>query len=406
MANNAIYKEFKQEAAKIAADIIAWRRHLHANPELSYKEVNTTAFVADTLRSFGYADVSTGFGPVETGARADLGQGGPLVALRGDLDALPLTETADVPCRSTVAGVMHACGHDAHTAVLLGAAKLLKAKEAQLPGRVRLIFQPGEETRVTHFEKPLSGASYVIRSGAMEGVEAVFGMHVWGPFEAGKLFVKEGAAMMASGRFTLKIIGQGTHGASPHLGHDPIVAACNVVSALQTVVSREVSPTQPALITVGTIHGGTATNIIPEEVELSGTIRAASLETVEFIGARIGEMAQKTAEAHRCTTAYNLLINGDAVRNDAAMTALVREAGERVLGAEHVCDMEMITGSEDFREYASRFPSALFFMGMADEKKGIGQSHHDPSFRVNDDALADAAAVMASVAWRYLESRK
>lgn len=405
MNHDALYEKFKQQAHAMAGDISAWRRHFHANPEVSYKEVNTSAFVAEKLKEFGYGDVRVGFGPVETGVATDLGSGGALVALRGDMDALPINEEADVPCKSTAAGVMHACGHDAHTAVLLAVAKLLKDAEADLPGRVRFIFQPGEETRVTHFEKPLSGASYVIRSGAMDGVDAVFGMHVWGMFEAGKVFVKEGPTMMASGRFNLKVIGKGTHGASPHLGHDPIVAACQVVNALQTVVSREISPIEPGLITIGTIHGGTATNIIPAEVELSGTIRAAWEDVVRFMGQRIGEVAKNVAEAHRCTTEYTLLINGPAVVNDAGMVKVVRKGAEKIVGHDRVCDVDMLTGSEDFREYSARFPSALYFMGMLDESKGVGQAQHDPAFRVNDDVLADAAAVMAAIAVHYLEEK-
>lgn len=405
MPISKLYENFKKESHALADEIIAWRRHLHTNPEISYKEFETTKFVADKLRSFGYTDVSTGFGPVETGVMASLGKGKPCVALRGDMDALPLDEKADVPCKSQKAGVMHACGHDAHTAVLLAVAKLLKQVEDQLPGRVKLIFQPGEETRVTHFEKPLSGASYVIRSGALDDVDAVFGMHVWGMFEGGKIFVKEGPTMMASGRFTLKVIGKGTHGASPHLGYDPITTACQIVNAIQTIVSREVSPIDPGLITIGTIHGGTATNIIPQEVELSGTIRGAWEETVRFMGQRIHDVARLTAEAHRCTVDYNLLINGPAVINDPAMVRIVRDAAAEIIGEARVSDVEMLTGSEDFREYSSRYPSALYFMGMKDDAAGIGQAQHDPSFRVNDTVLADAAAVMAAVALRFLTQK-
>lgn len=399
----SIYDRIREEAQAMKDEIIAWRHHLHENPELSFKEEKTTAFVAEKLRSFGYKDVTTGFGPLSTGVMASIGSGRPCVALRADMDALPVTEQTGLSYASKTEGVMHACGHDAHTASLLAVAKILKKFEPELKGRVKLIFQPAEETRIKIFEKPLSGSSYVIRSGAIDDVDAVFGMHVWGIFEKGKIFVKPGPTMMASARFRLKIIGKGTHGASPHLGFDPIATGCQIVNGIQTIVSRETSPIDPALITVATFHGGTATNIVPPDAEISGTIRGAREETVRFMGKRLGEVAELTAKAHRCQVEYHLLINGPAVENDPAMAAIVRDAAGKIVGEARVSGVDMLTASEDFREYSSRKPSALYFLGMKEEEKGIGQPQHDPAFRVNDDVMADSPAVMAAIAFRYLE---
>ena len=399
----SIYLKLRDEARVMHDEIVAWRRHLHANPELSFKEFQTTQFIVEKLESFGYEQPQVGFGPIQTGACVYVGKGDRTVALRCDIDALPIQEKLDVQWKSQNDGVMHACGHDAHTACMLAVAKLLKQNEALLPGRVKIFFQPAEETRIKIYEKPLSGGGYVVRSGALDDVEAAFGMHVWGVFDEGKVFVRSGPTMMASGRFNLKVIGKGTHGASPLLGHDPITTACQVVDALQTVVSREISPIEPALITIGTIHGGTATNIIPQEVELSGTIRAAKEEVVRFMGARIAEVAELTAKAHRCTTDYNLLINGPAVVNDPRMVAVVQKSARTILGEERVSDVEMLTGSEDFREYSAKVPAALYFMGMKNEACGIGQPQHDPCFTVNDAVLSDAAAVMAGIAFAYFE---
>lgn len=396
---------FKQRAAELSSEITAWRRHLHAHPERSFAETRTTAFIEEKLKSFGYAGIKTCFPPLTSGAQVDLGAGPHCVLLRADIDGLPIAETADVPWRSRIPGVMHACGHDAHTAVLLGAAKMLKEFEPQLPGKVRLIFQPGEEEQKAHEGRFAYGSGYVVNSGGLDGVGAAFACHVWGVFPAGTVFVKDGPAMMASSRFIVKVAGSGTHGATPHLGRDPIVAACQIISALQTLISREISPIDPALLTVGTIHGGTTANVIPQDVEISGTIRAARDETLAFIGQRIADLAEKTAEAHRCKAQCSIFNGCSSVMNNPDMAAIVREVAGHIRGQENVHDAELITASEDFCEYASGVPSALFFFGMADNKKGTGQSQHDPAFQVNDDVLADAAAIMASAAWRYLSGR-
>lgn len=405
MSMQTLYEAIRRDALGLNDEIIAWRHHFHRHPELSFKEFETTRFIVEKLREFGYSDIQTGFGPLQTGVMTSIGTGEKCLALRADIDALPVKENTGLEYCSQNEGVMHACGHDAHAANLLAVAKLLKQHESELKGRVKLIFQPAEETGTKIFGKPISGAGCVVRSGAVDDVEAMFGMHVWGVFEKGKVFVKTGPTMMASGRFNLKVIGKSTHGASPHLGCDPVTTTCRIVDAIQTIVAREVSPLEPRLITVGTIHGGTATNIVPQEVEISGTLRAAKEEVVRFMGKRLGEVAQKTAESSRCTTDYNLLINGPAVVNNPEMVEVVRTAARGILGEERVSDVEMLTGSEDFREYSARVPAALYFMGMCSPEEGIGQPQHAPDFRVNDSVLADAAAVMTAAAMAYWEQK-
>ena len=399
--NHITVDQIKNDAEVIKKELVEWRHYLHAHPELSFKEERTTHYIVNKLKNFGYTDIQIGFGPLKTGVMVEIGSGRPCVMLRADIDALPIQEQTGVEFCSQSKGVSHACGHDAHITNLLGVAKLLKKYENSIKGRVKLLFQPAEETRVKIYEKPLSGAGYVVRSGAIDDVDAIFGMHVWGMFSKGKIYVKSGPTMMASGRFNLKVIGKGTHGASPHLGCDLITTICQIVDGIQTVVSREVSPLEPRLITVGTIHGGTATNVVPQEAMISGTLRAASENVVKFMGKRLAEVAEGTAKAHRCSTEYDLLINGPAVVNDSEMVVIVREAATDVLGTERVCDVEMLTASEDFREYSARRPAALYFMGMFEPEKGVGQPQHDPGFIVNDDVLVDSVAVMTSIVFTY-----
>ena len=274
--NHITVDQIKNDAEVIKKELVEWRHYLHAHPELSFKEERTTHYIVNKLKNFGYTDIQIGFGPLKTGVMVEIGSGRPCVMLRADIDALPIQEQTGVEFCSQSKGVSHACGHDAHITNLLGVAKLLKKYENSIKGRVKLLFQPAEETRVKIYEKPLSGAGYVVRSGAIDDVDAIFGMHVWGMFSKGKIYVKSGPTMMASGRFNLKVIGKGTHGASPHLGCDPITTICQIVDGIQTVVSREVSPLEPRLITVGTIHGGTATNVVPQEAMISGKIGRAS----------------------------------------------------------------------------------------------------------------------------------
>jgi amidohydrolase len=384
-----------------------WRRHLHMYPELSYRERETTEFIASALREMGYEDVKTGFGALPTGVSADLnaGKSGPRIALRADIDALAIREESGLPFASRNDGVMHACGHDAHAAMLLGAAALLKKAGDRLPGRVRFIFQPGEESVYPGFDRsrpgdPRSGAMFAIRSGVLEGVDAVFALHVWADLEAGVFGYTPGPAMYASSRFTLAVLGRGGHGAAPHRAIDPVLAACEVVEAWQGIVSREIDAMETGLITTGTIHGGTASNIIPDRVELSGTIRSLSKEVVGYIRARMGEVAEHVAAAHRCRVEFDAPMGLLPVVNDLKLSCLAAESAVELFGGARCREIPPVAGSDDFACYGQLCPAAYFFLGM-----GTGASfgaHHNAAFRVDDAILSSGAALLAAVAEVFL----
>lgn len=405
--DTSFYATLRQEAAAIADDLTAWRRHLHANPERSFQEKATTAFVAETLRSFGIATVRTGFDAIDVGVLAEIGSGkGPCVLLRADMDALPVPDQTGLPWASLNPGVSHACGHDAHTAILLATAKILHAHADELPGTVRFVFQPAEETGMPHQGATRPGAWFVRESGALEGVGAAFALHVVGPMKAGTMFIKEGTAMLAAGFFRARITGKGTHGATPQLGVDPILPTAAMLGEFQSIISREVDPARCAVLSVCSIHAGVTNNVIPEYCEFTGTLRGETTDIVRYMAGRMDAIARKSAEAHRCTADYECTTVYGAVVNEPGVTAVAREAGCAVLGAENVSDMEALSVSEDFTLYGERVPAVMFFWGMADEAKGTGQSLHDPAFRVNEETLPDAAAVMAACAWRWLEQAK
>ncbi|OLA92874.1 MAG: amidohydrolase, partial [Sutterella sp. 54_7] len=327
--NHITVDQINNDAEVIKKELVECRHYLHAHPELSFKEERTTHYIVNKLKNFGYTDIQIGFGPLKTGVMVEIGSGRPCVMLRADIDALPIQEQTGVEFCSQSKGVSHACGHDAHITNLLGVAKLLKKYENSIKGRVKLLFQPAEET--------LQGAPVIIKAGVIDDVDYALGAHIR-PIQdvpAGMLC----AAVRHTASTTLNIVikGRGAHASRPHLGINAIEAA----ALIQTVVSREVSPLEPRLITVGTIHGGTATNVVPQEAMISGTLRAASENVVKFMGKRLAEVAEGTAKAHRCSTEYDLLINGPAVVNDSEMVAIVREAAADVLGTERVCDVEM-----------------------------------------------------------------
>ena len=395
--------ELRREAAAMTEEIIRWRRYLHAHPELSFQEKNSTAFIAETLRSFGIKNVRTGFADLDVGVLAEIGPPrGPCVLLRADMDALPVPDQTGLSCASTNPGISHACGHDAHMAILLATAKLLKAHENELPGRVRLIFQPAEESSMPYQGTLRPGAWFVIKDGALDGVGAAFSLHVFGTMKAGTMNIKEGTAMLASGFFNAKVTGQGTHGATPHLGIDPIVPAAAMIGDFQAIIAREVNPLRSAVLSICTIHAGTASNVIPEFCEFSGTLRSEECELVSYLSDRLQTVAHKTAEAYRCNFSYHATLS-DAVINEPGVTAIAREAGSAVIGKENVLEAEPLTVSEDFTLYGQKIPASMFFWGMGDETKGIGQSQHDPTYLVNEETLSDAAAVMVVCAWKWLK---
>jgi len=359
----------------IVPDLVALRRDLHQNPELSHRETRTAERVAAFLAGSGLT-VRTGVGG--TGVVAEIGGGGRTVLLRVDLDALPIQELSDAPYASRVPGVMHACGHDGHTAIGAAAARLLARR--RLPGRVRLLFQPAEEGE--------GGAQAVVAAGVMEGVDLALGIHLWNELPVGTIGVKAGSLMAAVDRLRIVVHGRGGHGGQPQRSADPVVAAAHVVVALQSLVSREVSPLQSAVVSVGAIHGGQAFNVIPDEVTLTGTIRTFDEELRRSMPERITRLASGVAGALRCRAEVEVRPGNPAVVNDAAVAEIARRAAVRVVGEGGVVAPEPTMGGEDMAIYFERAPGCFVFIGSANAARGLDQPHHSPRFDFDEDALA------------------
>jgi len=384
-----------QQRARILQDrLIAWRRTIHMHPELGFQEVKTAALVAEALREAGIR-VETGVGG--TGVVGYLGQGPPTVALRADMDALPIQELNDVPYASQVSGVMHACGHDAHVAILLGVATLL-AGSPPSRGQVRFLFQPSEEG-VGKDGK--SGAVRMIEDGALEGVDAIFGLHVFPDEPSGTVGVIPGPAFAAANPFHLTVRGRGGHGAYPHRTVDPIVLSAQVITAIQTIVARRLRPLDSGVVTVGTIHGGTKGNIIPEEVKLTGTIRSFRPEVRELLCLEL-ERSCGVARALGGNFSLHVKDGYPPTVNDAAMAAFVREVATELLGADQVHTPDPEMGAEDFSFFLERVPGCYFRLGTGrpgEPAHGL----HNPHFDVDERALPVGVAVMAEIAQRYLQ---
>jgi amidohydrolase len=380
-----------ERAKEIEELLVNWRRDIHMHPELGFEEVRTAALVADTLRPIGY-QVRTGVG--RTGVVAELGEGHPIVAIRADMDALPLQETNDVPYASRIPGVMHACGHDAHVAIAMGVATLL-AKET-FPGTIRFLFQPAEEKAD---DEGTSGAPRMVEDGAMERVDAVLALHVDADLPAGDIIIDSG--VVAAGVDTLRatITGHGGHGASPHETIDPIYLAAHVVLALHGIVSRRTNPFDPAVITVGSIHAGKADNVIPESADLVATIRYIKPELQTLLHTEIVK-ALSVARALGGDVEHAFQLGYPPMVNDAHVADLIRDAATDLLGAEHVAPPERSMGSEDFGYFSELAPGAMFSLGC--QIDGDMRPHHNPRFDVDERCLPIGAAILSLAALRIL----
>jgi amidohydrolase len=382
-----------ERARGINDKLVGWRREIHMYPELGFEETRTAALVAEALGSLGYR-VRPGVG--RTGVVGERGEGSPVVAIRADMDALPIQEENRAPYASQVPGIMHACGHDAHTAIALGVATLL-AQET-FPGTVRFLFQPAEEVED---EEGLSGAPRMAQDGAMDGVDAVLALHVDASMPVGEIAVEPGPVSAGVDSFWAVIRGQGAHGAYPHKGLDPVHLAAHVILALHGIVSRRLNPFDPAVITVGAIHGGQAANVIPEEVALSGTIRYESDAVQQQIHA---EMERAFATARILGGDYDLSIQagGKPIINDERIVALLRQVAGDLLGEDKIAPSEKGMGAEDYSVFTDMAPGAMFSLGCrieGDERKG-----HNPTFDLDEGCLPVGAAILAEAALRYLHA--
>jgi amidohydrolase len=375
------------------------RRHIHAHPELSYKEFNTARYVVAQLKSFG---LNPAEGVATTGVVAEIKGNNPekkTVALRADMDALPITEANDVSYKSQNPGVMHACGHDVHTASLLGTARILHELRNYFDGTIRLIFQPGEE-------KNPGGASYMIKEGVLKNPvpSSIIGQHVFPLLPAGKIGFREGMYMASSDELYLKVIGKGGHGAAPELAIDPIVIASHIILALQQVISRNASPRQPTVLTFGRIIGEGATNIIPNEVTIAGTFRAMN-ETWRKEGlARITKMAELVAESMGGKCEIEISHGYPCLQNDPSVTRRIRQAAIDYVGKENVVEIDVTLGSEDFAYYSQVIPASFYRLGTRNEQKGITSYVHTPTFNIDEDALSIGPGLMAWMALKELET--
>ncbi len=393
----SLLKKIKSLSESFSNEVIELRRHLHANPELSYQEFNTAKFVAAKLRSYGIEpkEVSTtGIVAIIKGKNPDKKN----VALRADLDALPITELNNVPYKSTRPGVMHACGHDVHTSSLLGTAKILNEVKAEFEGSVKLIFQPGEE-------KNPGGASFMIRDGALQNPTpaSIIGQHVMPLVPVGKVGFREGMYMASSDEIYLTVIGKGGHGAAPELTIDPIVIASHIIIALQQIISRNASPKQPTVLTFGRIIGEGATNIIPNEVKIAGTFRALNEEWRANGLAKIKKMAQAMAEGMGGKCEVEISHGYPYLENNPELTKRIRQAAEEYVGKENVVDLDLTLGSEDFAYYSHVVPASFYRLGTRNEAKGITSYVHTPTFDIDEDALVIGPGLMAWMAVRELE---
>jgi amidohydrolase len=377
-------------AAEIAPQVTGWRRHLHQNPELSFEEAETSAFVVQRLTEFGYAPrtgVGGGYGVV---AVLEGGKPGPTIALRADMDALPIQEETGLPFASTRPGKMHACGHDAHTAILLGAAKALKQIQNEVPGKVVLLFQPAEEL-------PPGGAKGMVEAGVLNGVDAVFGIHVSNLVETGKMGFRAGPVNANSDRFRVTLYGKGGHAAGPHNTVDPIVMLGAAINSIQSIVSRSVNPMDNAVLTIGWVRGGDADNVIPEKVEFGGTIRTFDVKVQELVHARLKAVVEGVAAAHGGRAEVVSTYGYPVLNNDAATTEAARKVAAELFGLENIVEPPAGMGGEDFAYYAQVRPACFARLGTGTPTTASIPAHN-PKFVIDEDSFAVALAYYIGLA--------
>jgi amidohydrolase len=405
--------DFESEIKAVDSKVITWRRDFHQNPELSNREVRTSRIVAEHLKKLGL-EVESGIAKTGVVALLRTGKPGPTIALRADMDALPVVERTDVSFRSVAkssyrgeeVGVMHACGHDSHTAVLMGVAEVLVKRKADLRGNVLFVFQPAEEGAPPG---EVGGASEMLKAGIFDKYkpEVAFGLHVWATLNTGTIGYRSGPLMADSNAWRIVVKGRQTHGSRPWNGVDPILVAAQIVTGLQGIIARQVDITeQPAVVSVGIIKAGVRNNIIPDSAEMIGTMRTFTPDQKARIVASMKQIAEKTAEASGATAQFELdKYSNPVVDNNPELTEKVLPSIERIVGKENVKRVPLVTGSEDFAYFAQKVPSFFYFVGVTPKGKSTltAPSNHSPEFYLDEEAIPIAVRTLTAVATDYLK---
>lgn len=395
-----IQNKLLERCQEIAPELIKIRRDIHANPELGFQEVRTSKLIAERLSRLGL-EVQTNI--AQTGVVGLLrgGRPGKTIALRADMDALSIQEQTGAVYQSQIPGVMHACGHDAHVAMLLGAAQVLQELQVEIPGNIKFFFQPAEEGP--------GGAAKMVEEGVLHNpdVDATIALHVDDETEVGQIQIKSGIATASANEIRIKIRGKGGHAAYPHKSVDAIVVAAHVILALQTIVTREIDPLDAVVVTIGVIEGGDRSNIIAEKVILEGTIRTLNDVTREATFSAVRRITEQVCTALRAKCEIEILEGYPPGVNDPQLTEIFREAAEELLGSENVIIAAVPEmGAEDFYEFGKGIPAAMFHLGTANKEKGITFPGHHPQFDIDEDALPIGVAILVASALKYLHENK
>ncbi|KYG59635.1 M20 metallopeptidase family protein [Planococcus maritimus] len=385
----SLLKQTEAFIDSLQQDMVDIRRHLHMHPELSHQEVETPAYIAERLEEMG-VEVRRGVGGRGVVGTIRGGKPGKTIAFRADFDALPIDDQKDAPYKSMVPGVMHACGHDGHTAGLLGFAKAMMAIKDELPGTIVLIHQFGEELSP-------GGARAMIEDGCLDGVDLVFGAHLQSKMESGKVYLRDGYLQASEDAIKINVYGSGTHGAEPHTGIDPILAASHIMVALQSIVSRNADPLKELVVSIGKFHAGDADNVIPSKAVMEGTIRVFDPELRKLASERVRGVAENVAAAMGARAEVIVETGYDSLWNHPEAAEIVRTSARPVVGEDNVIDIAPVMPVEDFSYYTQAKPGAFFFIGakMADEM--LVYPHHHENFDFNEDAMNTTAKVFASI---------
>ena len=390
------YLKIKDESKSISNWIIKIRREIHEHPELMYEEFKTSELIR---RELDKLDIPYKHPIAETGVLAVIGNGnGPCVALRADMDALPINEETDVSFKSKIDGKMHACGHDCHVSMLLGAAKLLKEREHEINGTIKFLFQPAEEGG--------AGGKLMREEGVLKNpnVDRIFGLHVWPQMPTGQIGSREGTFLAATSFLDLTIKGVGGHAAVPHLTRDPVLTSAQIITNLQSVVSRELDPLDSGVVSVSAIHGGQAANVIPSEVKILGTLRSLTMDGLKTLQERVKKIAENIAEAHGCKAIVEYPGNDyPPTVNDSEMWEFAKGIGIEMLGEENVSDLDAVMGGEDFAYYTEKVKGCFVVLGMNNPEIDATYSVHHPMFKADEDALHIGTALHAIFALKSLE---